>query len=240
MKDSEFIRKIYPTEKITYVYGLIDPRDSSLFWVGMTNSPRHRYEQHHFNIGEKNPAKQKLVEEIVKSGNQPGMVLIEEFKTRTEAASLEERLIVFLSGVTKINLTNIEHKSDKTWSFKAALKAERSGQPWSAGERAILIGMYKKGAICELIAKDLGRTKMGVEVELYKTEKAGFLSIRSADLTIINATLEKAKFPVKYLTEEDKDIIAGFLPKVSSRYGDLNADHLKYDFKNKSLDGKRK
>src|ERR1700732_3893208 len=93
--NEEHIHKIFPDMKTTCVYGLIDPRDSSLFWVGMTNSPKLRYDQHTFQITLNNPKKQKHIDDIKAAGLQPGMVLIEEFKTREEAAILEQRLIVF-------------------------------------------------------------------------------------------------------------------------------------------------
>ncbi|MGE3623180.1 MAG: hypothetical protein AB7H77_04825, partial [Bdellovibrionales bacterium] len=73
------ITKIYPKVKNTCVYGLIDPRDGSLFWVGVTNSPNLRYDQHVYDKVRTNPGKQALIDEIIRSGNLPGMILIDEF-----------------------------------------------------------------------------------------------------------------------------------------------------------------
>ncbi len=64
------------TERITYIYGLRDPRDGLIHYVGKSNSPRSRLLQH---IEDKDTNKRKAVwiDDLATAGLKPDLVILE-------------------------------------------------------------------------------------------------------------------------------------------------------------------
>jgi len=61
-------------EKI-YIYGLTDPRDKRIFYVGKSNSPERRYIQHLHD--KRNPEKHRWINELKAAGLAPGQVILD-------------------------------------------------------------------------------------------------------------------------------------------------------------------
>jgi hypothetical protein len=73
----KYRQTIPSSQKQHYVYGLIDPSVSELFYVGCTISPATRLQAHHSN----NPsmrAVQERVTTIVAKGFEPSMIILEQ------------------------------------------------------------------------------------------------------------------------------------------------------------------
>jgi DNA-binding transcriptional regulator YiaG len=77
---------------ITNIYGLVDPRNQTIFYVGRSNSPDKRFYVHkRFVAGSSQPV-QLRVQEIRAAGCEPELVILERVNKR-EAKEAEERWI---------------------------------------------------------------------------------------------------------------------------------------------------
>lgn len=77
-----------------YVYALVDPRDSSLFYIGKGRGMRYAAHYDEWKSGVVvNPAKFERIGEIVQSGRLPIPVCFAEGLTEPDAYALERQLI---------------------------------------------------------------------------------------------------------------------------------------------------
>lgn len=91
------------------VYGLVDPRGSRLFYVGLSVDPWRRLREHctaPTPIGER-------IREMQGFGFDPSIIVFSEFKTRAEAQFLERLLISSVPNT--LNSQGAAHRS-KIWS----------------------------------------------------------------------------------------------------------------------------
>lgn len=82
---------------MVYIYALVDPRDSMVFYVGQTATPRLRRLAHISEsrvVTQYNGPKFWRINEILASGDEPQMVILE---TATPASATERDSLV--SGV---------------------------------------------------------------------------------------------------------------------------------------------
>src|SRR5690348_3565294 len=87
------------------VYRLVDPRDRTVFYVGITNNPEARLKQHLACNGS-NPDKDAWIQEICQQGLQPLMEIIERPEMRHQA-QLREAYWIHYYLQEQALLTNI-------------------------------------------------------------------------------------------------------------------------------------
>lgn len=91
-----------------YVYGLIDPRDNKLFYIG--KGSRNRIFQH-VEESNKNPEserkKLKIIKDIENSGNHVKHILINWGLKEEEAFAAESSLINIINYISEFELSNI-------------------------------------------------------------------------------------------------------------------------------------
>lgn len=99
-----------------YVYKLIDPRTSNVFYVGKGSGNR-AWTHAKFKDGNNNYYKDSLIKEILESGLEPIIEISKRFVNETDAYDYEESLI---ENIGLDNLTNIvpdaRPPSKKGWS----------------------------------------------------------------------------------------------------------------------------
>ena len=75
------------SDKIHYVYALIDPRTGEAGYIGLTNNPAKRLVQH----GRKNdsPRRDKWIADVLASGATPILLVLETLGSKDEAKKAE-------------------------------------------------------------------------------------------------------------------------------------------------------
>lgn len=88
-----------------FVYELVDPRDNSIFYVGITVNLLRRYNQHIQRNGE-NPQKDQRIREITNAGHLPIMRTIEQVAGFNQALRREDHWIIhyLASGIALVNI----------------------------------------------------------------------------------------------------------------------------------------
>lgn len=71
-----------------YVYRWVDPRDQSIFYVGITVNLYERYKQH-MRCDGANPQKDQRIQDILAAGHLPMMQTIEQLDTFGQALQRE-------------------------------------------------------------------------------------------------------------------------------------------------------
>jgi hypothetical protein len=66
----------YHQEDVTVIYGLVDPRDSKVFYIGLTNNLYLRFKQHMLMSGD-NERKQARIQGILDAHMLPWMLTLE-------------------------------------------------------------------------------------------------------------------------------------------------------------------
>lgn len=97
--------------KIAYIYGLKDPRDGQIYYVGKSNKPRQRLSQH---LGREdcNKYKKAWLTDLKRNGLRPNLVILEETKGNWQDA---ERSWIAKGIDNDWPLTNIDYvKFDST------------------------------------------------------------------------------------------------------------------------------
>ncbi len=66
-------------EQFSSIYGLVDPRDDLVFYIGSSVDPQRRFVQHMCQLNQaSNPDKNERILSIKKDGLEPGLLIIEE------------------------------------------------------------------------------------------------------------------------------------------------------------------
>lgn len=109
-----------------YVYEWVDPRDMSIFYVGITVDLYERYKQH-MRCDGINPQKDLRIQEILASGHLPIMRTIEHLPTFEEAAKRERYWIQdYMSrGVCLLNIIGVSKDSGQ----KRVKKTRETSEP---------------------------------------------------------------------------------------------------------------
>lgn len=90
-----------------FVYALVDPRNNwQPFYIGVSVHPWCRFQGHHHD---RSSAAWERIQEIIEDGLECELELIEEFTTRTEALSLEYRLISSLPDLVNVERRRFLH-----------------------------------------------------------------------------------------------------------------------------------
>lgn len=121
----------------TYVYGLVDPRNNIVKYVGVTkNSINQRLNDHvrdsnNANIGNKH--KNYWIQQLLDKELTPEIVILEECKNQDDAYKAEIWWIDFI-GIE--NLTNVALGGDRPPSWKGRKHSEETKQKQSESIRA--------------------------------------------------------------------------------------------------------
>jgi hypothetical protein len=93
----KFVKRLAAGEKlIWHVYQLIDPRTESVFYVGLTTSPKARTRGHRTDSGSSAWA---TVQDIHAAGLKCRLRTIAKYPDKEEARAHEDRLIATLPGL---------------------------------------------------------------------------------------------------------------------------------------------
>lgn len=90
-----------------FVYTLIDPRSKHIGYVGITNNPNLRMQQH-LTVRESNIKKNTWIDDLASEGLKPQMRIVEIVESLEDARSLEKQWIQQHSH-QDICLVNIQH-----------------------------------------------------------------------------------------------------------------------------------
>lgn len=63
-----------------YIYGLVDPRNNQVRYIGKANNPKNRYKNHYNSARDKNTHKRNWISNIRKDGLRPELIIIDEVK----------------------------------------------------------------------------------------------------------------------------------------------------------------
>jgi len=69
------------TETI-FIYGLVDPRDTKVYYVGRTTRPKARLDQH-INAKANGP-KRRWISDLIDNGLYPEMLILEEVDPKSD------------------------------------------------------------------------------------------------------------------------------------------------------------
>lgn len=126
-----------------YVYGLIDPRNSTLFYVGQaySHSKKPRYLQHFLTVTNKmqNPEKHRVIQEI-KSQGYSSLLYFLFFETNCKQEAIDKE--IELIEKYKPQITNISKGGigGAVWGTKHPLKGKSFSAEWK-----LKLSMAKKG-----------------------------------------------------------------------------------------------
>ena len=138
---------------LTYIYGLIDPRDRSLFYVGKSNRPHARLRQHINEArGSSKHAKSIRILEILDAGSEPELVVLESIEQSGSVVAEERWIAAYRSrGILNVRDTCAFTKTSTRWhethvgwsnSMTADdLRAVRAERGWSQADLARYVGV---------------------------------------------------------------------------------------------------
>jgi len=194
-----------------YVYKLIDPRSSLVFYVGKGTGDR-AYTHNQFKDGNNNYYKDKLIKDLHRQNLEPIVEIVKYFTNEQEAYSYEEQLI---ENIGIDNLTNITEgarpPSKQGWKPSTETLAKRSAslkgiertEEWcrklSESKKGSNNPMYGKSNPCsEQKRLDIIRTKNQEHLETYKKAVAmmnnGFSTVQTwKELGISRTTVIRLK-----------------------------------------------
>lgn len=90
------------------IYMLVDPRDHKPFYIGQTKYLKRRYKDHCNPLPSDRTTRAKRLREILKSGEKPSLVVIEETPSELIALIKEMYWISTFLNATGIELKNRE------------------------------------------------------------------------------------------------------------------------------------
>ena len=140
---------------MTHIYGLIDPRDRTLFYVGRSNRPKTRLDSHVKEAKDgSNHAKSLRIREILAAGVRPELVVLETV-SQEEANAAEERWIsAFRPSGRLLNYYDVHgytRRTTQSWHELVAgyssnmtgddLRAVRAKHGWTQAELARQVGV---------------------------------------------------------------------------------------------------
>jgi hypothetical protein len=95
--------------KPTIIYGLVDPRDSSVFYIGLTNHLYHRFKQHMLMAGT-NKRKQNRIQAILDAHMLPWMHTLEVVDVH---ASPREREVAWIKAYRESGADLLNDEAEK-------------------------------------------------------------------------------------------------------------------------------
>lgn len=109
-------RRVEPDATQT-IYGLTDPRDGLVFYVGVTSDVERRFQQH-IDCSDFNFKKNTRIQDILDTGLYPGLIVLEENIDAVLAGQRETRWIQHYRDLDAplTNFTKMQGVSDRdTW-----------------------------------------------------------------------------------------------------------------------------
>ena len=101
-------------KKPNYIYFLTDPNDGMVRYIGITNSPKTRFNNHlHQAVTMVSNPKNLWIEELLEKDEYPTMLLVAKFEDRSEAELVEKQLINDFSKKQEIYNTTYIYTSKK-------------------------------------------------------------------------------------------------------------------------------
>ena len=91
------------------VYGLIDPRDGKIFYIGKSCSGQEKMKRHTqpWSLRNHNPDKNRKIQEIVDSGHKLAYTILADVRSKEELFRAETVMIRHFSKIgTLLNRTN--------------------------------------------------------------------------------------------------------------------------------------
>lgn len=116
--------------KTGYIYALVNPLDSAIFYVGSTQETLHRRLQNHINDAKvkSRPVSEKI-RNIIESGAKPMIVLLETYKGKSVGfQNLNDREVFWIGlvgkshSLTNKNSVSASHLIDETLANIAATR----------------------------------------------------------------------------------------------------------------------
>lgn len=82
-------------KKLYYIYGLVDPNDKIIRYIGLTTNPQNRYNQHYYNHQIQSKEKYEWINGLKLQNLRPEMTILETIETddRNAALNLEQNLM---------------------------------------------------------------------------------------------------------------------------------------------------
>lgn len=124
-----------------YVYGLVDPRINAVFYIGVTRDPATRYSAHCTQT-DTGTAKDKVIEEIGKSGSVVEMWILAECDNRDDALAVEAFFIEMLmdqelcaNTVPGKYWSNVAGSIELEWSDRAFLNLALPSERYTVRKR---------------------------------------------------------------------------------------------------------
>lgn len=99
-----------------YIYGLVDPTDDKVKYVGCSINTKIRYRKHLYEAKNKKLKKEKWINDLLEKGIKPILTVIDTIITtnRTEALNLERK---YIEENAKNGLNSNKNVKKKTTSF---------------------------------------------------------------------------------------------------------------------------
>lgn len=96
-----------------YIYGLSDPRDGRIRYVGKTNNIQRRLESHIYDMPGANPRKERWIQSLINKAMKPEIVILEE----CQEGEWQEREIYWIAEYKSIysDITNLTSGGDSSW-----------------------------------------------------------------------------------------------------------------------------
>lgn len=118
-----------------FIYGLVDPDTSRVFYVGRSRNPSQRFTSHLSDNG--NSDKAQWIRKLASEGKQPSLMILEECMTEVEVVRAERFWITLgeksgwklLNNVNAVDLWAHEPELHSARKDKQT-KAKRNNQPW--------------------------------------------------------------------------------------------------------------
>lgn len=104
-------------DKIYYIYSLVNPLDSSIFYIGVTANPTKRFRDHLSHLSEnakENKEKIKIINAILNNGQKPLFKILQcVYGTKLDAEKIETKYILDAkdNGIKIVNLTTVYNRS---------------------------------------------------------------------------------------------------------------------------------
>lgn len=192
------------------IYKLVDQRDMSVHYVGLSKQPYRRYGQH-LTLADNNVAKNTWILEITEQGYLPQLEIIEQVNDLQQAKQRESYWInVYLA--VGMPLSNIQQ------GFASSFETEQTS---AIGQLSLALDALQ--ATASQLSRQIAMLQM--EIEGLKKKEVDVSSVRQAYVKM--ADLARRKESVRPQQKVEEKIIARLIKTPSSTVRELsNALHL--------------
>jgi predicted GIY-YIG superfamily endonuclease len=151
------------------VYGLKDPMDNVIKYIGVSTNVESRYKQHFYKSDLS--GKSKWIERLKENNLRPELIILDTIKTddRSVALNLEQKYIIEYKDrlYNKLGLSNVDIVKNEIW-----IKEENKSIRDILREEIIETSFYLTQSITAGNIEDIDRLRQHLNriVELYKKE----------------------------------------------------------------------